>query len=130
MANLKVVKDWISLANTDLIGAKALFEMGVNFFGLAVFHAQQSAEKSIKAYLVFQSVRVPKTHDIGELLVLVELKDKHLLKLLSPCVELTDYAVAYRYPDSQKKPLEKNEVAIAIQQAEFAHTEVLKLIRL
>ena len=78
MANLKVVKDWISLANTDLIGAKALFEMGVNFFGLAVFHAQQSAEKSIKAYLVFQSVRVPKTHDIGDLLALVELKDKDL----------------------------------------------------
>lgn len=53
-----------------------------------------------------------------------------MFKLLNPCVELTDYAVAYRYPDSQKKPLEKNEVAIAIQQSEFAHTEILKLIKL
>lgn len=129
MANLRVVKDWISLANTDIIGAKALFEMGENFFGLAVFHAQQSAEKSIKAYLVFQSVRVPKTHDLGDLLALVELKDKDLFRLLQPCVVLTDYAVAYRYPDSQKKPLEKNEVAIAIQQAEFTQTEVLKQIK-
>lgn len=129
MANLKVVKDWISLANTDLIGAKALFEMGETFFGLAVFHAQQSAEKSIKAYLVFQSVRVPKSHDIGDLLVLVKPKDEDLFKILSPCVDLTDYAVAYRYPDSQKKPLEKNEVAAAIQLAATAHVEVLNKIK-
>ena len=122
MANLKIVKDWIGLANTDLIGAKALFEMGENFFGLAVFHAQQAAEKSIKAYLVYQSVRVPKSHDIGDLLALIELKDKDLFHLLNPCIELTDYAVAYRYPDAQKKTLEKQAVIIAIQQADLAHS--------
>lgn len=129
MANLKVVKDWIGFANTDLIGAKALFEMGDNFLGLAVFHAQQAAEKSMKAYLVFQSVRVPKTHDIGDLLALIELKDKDLFQLLSPCVELTDYAVAYRYPDAQKKPLLSSEVALAIQKAELVQSEVLKRIK-
>lgn len=128
MANLKIVKDWIGFANTDLIGAKALFDMGENFFGLAVFHAQQASEKSMKAFLVFQSVRVPKTHDIGDLLVLIELKDKDLFQLLNPCIELTDYAVAYRYPDAQKKPLEKKAVIIAIQQAELAHSEILKRI--
>ena len=128
MANLKIVKDWIGFANTDLVGAKALFDMGENFFSLAVFHAQQAAEKSMKAFLVFQSVRVPKTHDIGDLLVLIELKDKDLFQLLNPCIELTDYAVAYRCPDAQKKPLEKKDVMLAIQQAELAHSEILKRI--
>lgn len=103
--------------------------MGDSFLGLAVFHAQQAAEKSMKAYLVFQSVRVPKTHDIGDLLALIELKDKELFQLLSPCVELTDYAVAYRYPDAQKVPLEKTAVVAAIQQAELAHSEILKRIK-
>jgi len=42
---------------------------------------------------------VPKTHDIG-----------------------------YRYPDAQKKPLEKQAVVVAIQQAELAHNEILKRI--
>lgn len=130
MANLKVVKDWIGFANIDLVGAKALFEMGDDFLGLAAFHAQQAAEKSMKAYLTFHSVRVPKTHDIGDLLALIELKDKELFLLLSPCVELTDYAVAYRYPDAQKKPLERSAVLIAIQQAELAQIEVLKKIKL
>jgi HEPN domain-containing protein len=128
LANLKIAKDWIGFANTDLIGAKALFEMGEKFFALSVFHAQQTAEKSLKAYLVFQSIRVPKTHDIGDLLALIELKDKKLSELLTSCQQLTDYAVAYRYPDAQKKPLEKKDVVLAIQQAEMALFESLKRI--
>ena len=102
MANIKVARDWLGLANTDLIGAKALFEMGDKFFAISAFHAQQAAEKALKAYLVFQSIRVPKSHDIGDLIALIELKDKELSTLLRPCLELTDYAVAYRYPDAQK----------------------------
>ncbi len=101
MANLKLAKDWLGLANTDLIGAKALLERGDRFFALSAFHAQQASEKALKAYLVFQSIRVPKSHDIGDLVALIELKDKNLSELLKPCLELTDYAVAYRYPDAQ-----------------------------
>ena len=126
MANLKIAKDWIGFANTDLIGAKALLDLGANFLSLAAFHAQQAAEKSLKGYLVFNSIRVPKTHDIGDLLALIELKDLHFAELLKPCLDLTDYAVAYRYPDAQKIPLEKHAVVIAIQQAELALAESLK----
>ena len=128
MANLKIAKDWISFANTDLIGAKALLDLGENFLSLAAFHAQQAAEKSLKGYLVFNSIRVPKTHDIGDLLALIELKDNHFAELLKPCLDLTDYAVAYRYPDAQKIPLERRAVVIAIQQAELALAESLKRI--
>lgn len=53
MANLKVVKDWIGFANIDLVGAKALSKMGDDFLSLAAFHAQQAAEKSMKAYMIF-----------------------------------------------------------------------------
>ena len=84
MANLKVAKDWLGLANIDLIGAKALAEMGDKFFALAAFHAQQAAEKALKGYLVFNSIRVPKSHDIGDLLALIELKDSALSELLNP----------------------------------------------
>jgi HEPN domain-containing protein len=61
LGSIKVAKEWLSYANTDLIGAKALADMGENFFPLAAFHAQQCAEKALKAYLVFNSIRVPKT---------------------------------------------------------------------
>ena len=129
MANLKIAKDWIGFANTDLIGAKALLDMGDSFLTLAAFHAQQAAEKSLKGYLVFQSIRVPKTHDLGDLLALIELKDKSFAELLKPCLDLTDYAVAYRYPDAQKKPIEKWAVVVAIQQAELAFNQTLIRIK-
>ncbi len=114
LANIKQAKDWLGLVNTDLIGAKALLEMGDRFYALSAFHAQQAAEKALKGYLVFQSIRVPKSHDIGDLIALIELKEKGHAELLKPCVELTDYAVAYRYPDAQQQPLTNEAVQRAI----------------
>ncbi len=129
MANLKIAKDWLGLANIYLIGSKALLEMDERFLALSSFHAQQAAEKSLKAYLVFHSIRVPKSHDIGDLLALIELKDKSFSDLLKSCEILSDYAVAYRYPDAQKNPLKKMEVDEAILQAQLALNESLKRIK-
>ncbi len=129
MANDKLAKEWLGLANIDLIGARALFEMGDKFYALSAFHAQQAAEKALKAYLIFQSIRVPKTHDLGDLVALIELKDKEFSLILKPCLELTDYAVAYRYPDAQKGTLTQFAVTIAIEQADLAMNESLKRIK-
>lgn len=61
------------------------------------FHAQQGAEKYLKAFLVNRFIDFPYTHSIN---VLIELcpfnqQDKENLK---PSTVLTDYAVARRYP--------------------------------
>jgi HEPN domain-containing protein len=37
-----------------------------------VFHAQQAAEKAIKAVLLEHKIRFPRTHDLGELIVLIQ----------------------------------------------------------
>lgn len=50
-------------------------------------------------------------------------------ELLKPCQDLSDYAVAYRYPDAQKKPLTKEAVVVAIQQADLALSESIKRIK-
>lgn len=129
MANLKIAKDWLGLANTDLVGAKALFEIGDKFFALSAFHAQQAAEKALKGYLVYNSIRAPKSHDVADLLALIGTKDPELAILLKSCEELTNYAVAYRYPDAQKKSLSKNMVEEAIIQAELALKECIRRIK-
>lgn len=53
------------------------------------FHSQQSAEKSLKAFLTFRQTEFPKTHDIGELLALVAGTDAGLAASLHPAVLLT-----------------------------------------
>lgn len=127
MGSIKVAKEWLSYANTDLIGAKALVDMGENFLPLAAFHAQQAAEKAIKGYLVFISVRIPKTHDLADLISLVELKNPTFAKKLLPSTILTDYAVAYRYPDAQKEPLTRQVVLDAIATAQAVLDICIKL---
>ncbi|MBI2332478.1 MAG: HEPN domain-containing protein, partial [Chloroflexi bacterium] len=63
-----------------------------------VFHAQQCAEKYIKALLISKGADFPKTHDLLMLSnlcssngILLEIDPKHLNTL-------TDYAVRTRYP--------------------------------
>ena len=59
----------------------------------ACFHAQQAAEKYLKAFLCFNGIDFPKTHDIEELLGLCATRDKRFSDLVEETVFLTDFAV-------------------------------------
>lgn len=100
LADLKrTVELWFSKAQSDLRTAKILLQTELPLFEPAVFHCQQAAEKSIKAYLNFHKIRFGKTHDIKELLKLVRINDPALAESLKESEILTQYAVAYRYPE-------------------------------
>lgn len=61
------------------------------------FHAQQAAEKMIKAVLSYQGIRFRKTHDITELMDLLIDNGIAMPEHLSRIRELTPFAVEYRY---------------------------------
>ena len=58
-------------ASHDLIAAEATIATG-EALDMVCFHAQQAAEKSLKALLALHDVVYPWTHDLGELLALAE----------------------------------------------------------
>lgn len=62
------------------------------------FHAQQAAEKALKALLVAHEVSPPRTHDLAQLLVLLPVAPPIESATVEP---LTDYAVVPRYPTSR-----------------------------
>jgi HEPN domain-containing protein len=64
----------------------------------ASFHAQQAAEKALKALLTHHQIEFMKTHSIGELLQLAELGAPGVSTDLDAARELTRYAVSDRYP--------------------------------
>ncbi len=76
------------------------------------FHAQQAAEKLLKAALFLAGVTPPRTHNLAGLL---DLADDHGLKPPAECEELrwlTPYAVLFRYdgePDEQEERLARHE---------------------
>ncbi len=94
--NKDVARGWILKAESDMENLMIMMERG-KALDTACFHAQQAAEKYLKAFLSFNGVIFPRTHDIEELLGLCATIDKRFLDLVEETAFLTDYAVELRY---------------------------------
>lgn len=94
----ELVAQWLERAEEDLAVARHLLTEDLPYYAAIGFHAEQAAEKFIKAFLVARQVEFPKTHDLGRLLDLVATIDASLSADLGGAVGLTDYGVDVRYP--------------------------------
>jgi HEPN domain-containing protein len=98
------VVQWIRSADGDLAAAKHLLSGGAEFVRGAAFHAQQAAEKFLKAALVWHQVEFPKTHDISRLTDLLKAADSNLADRVREASALTPYAIEARYPSDLPEP--------------------------
>ena len=119
------VKDWLAKADADLAAARHLLKGGEAFASTVAFHAQQAAEKHLKAMLVWRQVEFSKTHDVAQILDLVRVFDTALADELSAAVDLTVYAVAVRYPSEMPEP-SLDEAKEALVVAEKVRGAILK----
>jgi HEPN domain-containing protein len=76
------------------------------------FHAQQTAEKYLKAFLQERAAPLPRSHNLIELLELCLLLDATFEMLRKTLVLLDRYAVRYRYPGESA---DKSEARAAVQ---------------
>ena len=112
-----LVKAWIKKAENDLITAQNSLDIKPETpFDTICFHAQQCAEKYLKAFLVFHDVEFEKTHDLGQLISLAAKADKDFFEIIDLGEKLTDYAVDIRYPILLEEPT-KDEAKEAIETA-------------
>ena len=122
----KIVKKWFSFSAKDLRTAKVLDEIGSDFWEQSVFFCQQSIEKSLKGFLVFHKVRIRKVHDLVQIFALARSYDQSLTGDISELERLTEYAVAYRYPDAASGEISHKDVKEAISAAEHFYAELSK----
>jgi HEPN domain-containing protein len=93
-----VVAEWVAKAENDLNTAAHTLKLGrVCPTGTVCFHAQQCAEKYLKAYLVSRAVPFPKTPEIEGLVSLMPDEARPSLSVEEQSL-LTEYAVGSRYP--------------------------------
>ena len=73
------------------------------------FHAQQAVEKALKAWLALVGVDYPRTHDLQELLALLDERGVKVPDSFRNLDYLTDYAVLFRYtvPDQPDAALDR-----------------------
>lgn len=91
--------DWIEKAEGDFLVATQLMQRRhKRVLDAVCFHSQQTVEKYFKARLFEAGISFPKSHDLVALLKLL-LPVEPLWSSFEPAVmELTDYAVNFRYP--------------------------------
>lgn len=96
---LPETREWIEKAEQDAaVAEREIRARKVTAFDAVCFHAQQCAEKYLKALHVERGVPYPRTHDLSQLLSNLSQGDPSLI-LLDPAARiLTDFAVKYRYP--------------------------------
>jgi HEPN domain-containing protein len=113
------VHQWLFKAEEDLAAAWHLLSSAPVLAGPAGFHAKQSAEKYLKAYLVWQGIEFTKTHNIANLLDLISTSDKSLAASLDAASVLTRYAVYSRSPADIREisPQEAREAVKLAQEA-------------
>jgi HEPN domain-containing protein len=108
-------EDWLLYAHSDLELAKISPPSGVLLEALC-FHAQQAAEKTLKAILVFYQIPFQKTHSIRMLLDLLS-NSLSVPGEIDDSASLTDYAVMGRYPGNIE-PIDEKEYRETIALAE------------
>jgi HEPN domain-containing protein len=96
----ELIGEWLARAEHDLRVAEFLLTMPDPPPESIGFHAQQCAEKALKAYLTLRRMRFERRHDLNYLIDLCTPLDSAFDQLRSEADELTPYAVEYRYPDA------------------------------
>lgn len=108
---------------------RAIEPLGSAYWRACAYHAQQSAEKAVKAYLIHHQIRFPKIHDIDKLAQLIEEIDPQLAKDIAAAKRLTKYAIEYRYPSVAKNPMTKAKIRSAARLAERVYERIAAALR-
>lgn len=110
-------QDWLRHARSNLARAKQPKPAEAMWEHLC-FDAQQAAEKAARAVLVFRAIDFPYTHEIAELLALLDEAGEPISNdLWTAAAVLTPYAVEARYP-STSPPISEEEYNRAVALAQ------------
>ena len=125
----ELVRDWLTRASHDLRSSRVLAAQEEPLLDTAIYHCQQAAEKSVKAWLQAHDAPFPKTHDIEDLVERAASFHADFGKLTQAAAVLTPYASAFRYPGGFDEPMPTRvEFDEALQHAQMIYDFVLGLL--
>lgn len=94
-----LTRDWVDKAEGDfLVASQIMRRKRQRVFDAACFHCQQAVEKYFKARLIEEGLGFSKTHDLVELLELLQAVEPLWMTYAAAAKKLTAYAVTLRYP--------------------------------
>jgi HEPN domain-containing protein len=113
---LQEAREWLARAERDLQAAQNELQASPPLPEISAYHAQQAAEKALKAFLTAHSVPFRFTHDLVELQAQCQGLDPRFARFLTAAQTLNPYATQFRYPGGPLAPPE-SETAQALELA-------------
>lgn len=102
--------EWIEKAEGDYTTALREFRARNSpNYDAACFHAQQMAEKYLKAFLHEHGIAPPRVHDLIEIQALCLTINPAILFLESDLKKLNAYSVQFRYPGYRAEKMDAKE---------------------
>ena len=125
----ELVRDWLTRASHDLRSSRALASLDDPLLDTAIYHCQQAAEKSLKAWLQSNDDPFPRTHDIEDLVEQASGINPDFGEFAGAAAVLTPYVSAFRYPGGFDEPMPtREEFDEALQHAQAIYDFVLNLL--
>ena len=112
-----IVNEWLEIAYEDYDDtAQYLFDNKCpKPLEIICYHCQQSAEKSLKAYICANDIEISKTHEVGLLCRQCSELDDSFSHFQEDCEDLELYATRTRYPG--RIEIENNDAEKSLMQA-------------
>ena len=109
MSDLKQARVLLMSAERDISALRGMADVAVFADEIFGFHAQQAAEKLLKAWLALLGETYPTTHDLARLLAMLRARDVEATRF-NELVEYTPFAVQFRYApgDLSARPLDRD----------------------
>jgi HEPN domain-containing protein len=126
---IKLVNDWLSFAEENLLLAHS--GMGEDFspYHTICFLCQGSAEKYLKAFLIWNGWELKKTHDMVDLLTYCKDYDSGFENFKDECLLLNEYITEGRYPgDLPFESITEQDAKEALEAADKIENYVLEKI--
>ena len=93
------VTEWLKFSDRNLETAKYLYKnMRPQPLEIICYRCQQSAEKTLKAYLIYLAIKPERTHDLEDLRDKCAMIDNSFDEIVEKCERLNDYSSHPRYP--------------------------------
>ena len=116
MSDREHAEEILETARRDLRAVRAMQDTESFPDEIFGFHAQQSVEKALKAWVALLGKQFPKTYDIKRLIDVLR-ENGIVTETLEPFVDLNAFAVQYRYEPlyGEEEPIDRLDLAARIE---------------
>ena len=97
MSGVEHAREMLIIAQRDFKALQGMLDADILADEIFGFHAQHAVEEALRTWLSLLGAEYPRTHDLEELLELLEEHAEPVLEAFYHLVDLTDFAVQFRY---------------------------------